>query len=110
MLSPVSQPRGEVSPRTNAVPEGAFWNVNLPDGETYLKALPDALQTGELPEIRYTVLDPHPLAVRYEKHERSDGDLYSYAGIYQQRKRQPGSDVDQCFSGYIAVTRVSGAS
>ena len=32
---------------------------------------------------------------------------YRYQGVYQDRRRDPGTDVDVCFSGRIAVTKVS---
>ena len=35
-----------------------------------------------------------------------EGELLHYAGDYHQRSRQPGSDVDVCFGGQIAVTLV----
>ena len=89
------------------LPEGDFWNVNLPDSQEYLKRQPDALQTNQLPEMRYTSLDPHRLAVRYQQQDNQDSITYYYDGVYQERERKPGSDVDQCFAGYIAVTRVS---
>ncbi len=38
---------------------------------------------------------------------RADGELLHYSGNYHERRRQPGSDVDVCFSGNIAVTRVA---
>ncbi len=44
---------------------------------------------------------PLPLSFRRE------ADLFHYNGVYHQRRRQPGSDVDVCFGGDIAVTRIS---
>jgi 5'-nucleotidase len=72
---------------------GEFWNVNLPH-------LPAG---GDCPPIVHCPLDCHPLPVRYEQ---SDGQLI-YRGNYHARQRSPGSDVDVCFSGRIAVTRLS---
>jgi len=40
------------------------------------------------------------LPVKY----RVEGDQYYYAGEYGKRDRTPGTDVDVCFSGKIAVT------
>ena len=31
---------------------------------------------------------------------------FRYRGVYAERPRRPGSDVDACFSGHIAVTRL----
>jgi 5'-nucleotidase len=30
-----------------------------------------------------------------------------YSGVYAERLRTPGSDIDVCFSGNIAVTRIA---
>jgi 5'-nucleotidase len=73
------------------LPPGAFWNVNLPD-----------LDTDDVPEIVFCAVDHHPLPVRFEP----DGDGYVYRGIYRERQRSPGRDVDVCFSGRIAVSQV----
>jgi 5'-nucleotidase len=71
---------------------GAFWNVNFPDRED-----------SGMPEIVFCHLEPGHVPVRYEI---QDGQ-HHYQGNYHQRPRQPGSDVDVCFSGNIAVTQVS---
>lgn len=72
---------------------GTYWNVNLPHLE------PGAAN----PEIVECPLDTAPLPVQF----RREGDLWHYEGIYHQRKRQPGADVEVCFNGKIAVTRLS---
>lgn len=43
-----------------------------------------------------------PLPVDYRK----EGDIYYYQGEYAKRERNPGTDVDICFSGNIAVTLI----
>jgi 5'-nucleotidase len=69
---------------------GTFWNVNLPH-----------LEPGDPePEIVFCQPSTHPLPVDF----RVEGDLYYYQGEYAKRKRDPGTDVDVCFSGNIAVT------
>jgi 5'-nucleotidase len=70
---------------------GLFYNVNLP----HLAA--DAPQ----PDIVFCPLDPHPLPLSY-RHEENGHHFYD--GDYQARARNPGTDVDTCFSGGIAVT------
>jgi 5'-nucleotidase len=71
---------------------GCFWNVNLPH-----------LQPGEPePEIVFCQPCNKPLPVNY----RIDGDDFYYVGEYGKRDRTPGSDVDVCFSGNIAVTQL----
>jgi 5'-nucleotidase len=37
---------------------------------------------------------------------RVDDDEYYYVGEYAKRDRTPGTDVDVCFSGRIAVTQL----
>jgi len=72
---------------------GHFWNVNLPHPDGDLDEVP----------IVFCGLDTRPHGVRY----RREGDLFVYAGDYHARPRQAGRDVDVCFGGRIAVTRVS---
>jgi len=69
----------------------AFWNVNLPD------PLPaDPRQPVHCP------LDPNPLPVAYQQ---VDG-AYHYRGVYRDRRRHPGTDVERCFAGEVTITRV----
>jgi 5'-nucleotidase len=71
---------------------GTFWSVNLPH---LLPGEPD-------PELVECPLDPHPLPLSY-RHE--EGTHY-YDGDYHLRQRKPGCDVDVCFGGRIAVTKM----
>jgi 5'-nucleotidase len=71
---------------------GLFWNVNLPHLEA---GAPD-------PEVVYCPLEPAPLPLKF----RRDGDQWHYAGDYHNRRRSLGTDVDVCFRGQIAVTRM----
>jgi 5'-nucleotidase len=71
---------------------GTYWNVNLPH-----------LVPGEPePEIVMCPLEKGPLPLGF----RVDGHAYHYEANYHQRQRGPGSDVDVCFSGQIAVTQL----
>jgi len=71
---------------------GSYWNVNLPH-----------LQLGEpSPEVVFCKPCTKPLPISY----RIDGEDFYYVGEYSQRDRTPGSDVDVCFSGNIAVTQL----
>ena len=72
---------------------GTYWNVNLPHPEL---GAPE-------PEIVFCPLDPTPLPLSF----RRDGDVYHYDGNYHQRRRATGADVDVCFGGSIAVTRLT---
>ena len=58
-----------------------------------------------LPRPQDRVLSPgdvSPLPVTYRK----ESDCFLYAGNYHQRRYAPGTDVEACFRGDIAVTRV----
>lgn len=69
---------------------GTFWNVNLPH-------LP--IGSPE-PAIQFCSLCTQPLPTAY----RVENDLLYYTGEYSKRHREPGADVEVCFSGSIAVT------
>lgn len=72
---------------------GTFWNVNLPHLE------PGSAE----PDIIFCPLSTQPLPVKY----RVEGEYYYYTGEYGKRDRAPGTDVDVCFAGNIAVTQIS---
>jgi 5'-nucleotidase len=69
-----------------------MWNVNLP-------CLPPDTPT---PDSLQCDLDLSPLGVEF--HEE-DG-LLRYSGEYRKRPREAGRDVDVCFGGRIAVSRL----
>jgi 5'-nucleotidase len=72
---------------------GTFWNINLPH-----------LEAGaQTPEAVLCPVDPAPLPLSF----RLEGDLFHYNGNYHERRRAPGSDVDVCFGGRIAVSKVT---
>lgn len=71
---------------------GAVWNVNFPAVE----------DLSEESQVVRCPLEPGHLPVRYE----ASGNRFRYRGVYADRPRRPGSDVDVCFSGDIAVTRL----
>lgn len=71
---------------------GAYWNVNLPH-----------LEPGEPdPEVVFCAPCTQPLPLSY----RVEGDDYYYEGVYADRARDPGADVDLCFSGKITVSEL----
>lgn len=107
------------------LPFREFWNVNLPDppveaslAETSVENTDESgVREGSrgLPEKRVGAgryapapinfdchLDLQPLPVAY----RDESDQLHYHGVYHQRDRDPGSDVDTCFAGAIAVCRL----
>ena len=73
---------------------GHFWNINLPHPAPGERE-PGVVHCGQ---------ERHSLQVHYE--EKTPGEL-TYAGDYHERSRLPGSDVDVCFRGDIAVTLAS---
>jgi 5'-nucleotidase len=75
------------------IEQGAFYNVNFP------MLAPDDPD----PAVVWCPLDPKPLPLNY-RHEEESG-LY-YAGDYHLRHRTPEADVDVCFGGRIAITKV----
>ncbi|NET58854.1 MAG: 5'/3'-nucleotidase SurE [Symploca sp. SIO2E6] len=74
------------------LPPGTFWNVNFPHLEP---GAPD-------PELVFCQPSKSPLPINY----RVEGNKYYYQGEYQKRDRTPGTDVDICFSGKIAITQL----
>ncbi|MAG34514.1 MAG: 5'/3'-nucleotidase SurE [Deltaproteobacteria bacterium] len=73
-----------------------FWNVNLPHPPSDDPTLP----------VVHCAPDDRPLQIAFER----NGDTYRYTGNYHARPRTPGRDVDVCFGGKIAVSRISTAS
>jgi len=77
---------------------GEFWNVNLPDLQADGSQPPPA----EDVEIVDCPLNPHPLPLSFDVDEHR----YTYRGVYADRRRDEGTDVDVCFSGKVAVTKI----
>lgn len=75
-----------------SLPPGGFWNVNLPH------PAPGSPE----PQLVFCPPSTQPLPVQY----RAWGNQYYYTGDYSQRDHAPGTDVDVCFSGDIAVTQL----
>ncbi|MBV8887471.1 MAG: 5'/3'-nucleotidase SurE [Chroococcidiopsidaceae cyanobacterium CP_BM_RX_35] len=75
-----------------SIAPGTFWNVNLPHLEP---GDPD-------PKIVFCEPSTNSLPLNY----RLDGEDFYYIGEYAKRDRSPGTDVDVCFSGHIAVTQL----
>ncbi len=73
---------------------GTFWNVNFPH------PAPDAVE----PMIVMCPVDSSPLPLCFRVDP--DGAKATYNGDYQRRDRVPSGDVDVCFRGNIAVSRV----
>jgi 5'-nucleotidase len=71
---------------------GSFWNVNLPH----------LASNDSDPDIVFCPLDPTPLPLSF-RHQENE---FRYAGDYFARQREPGCDVDICFGGKIAATKI----
>ena len=74
------------------LPPGSFWNVNLPH----------PAESRTEPDPVFCAVDTNPLGMRFER----DGSQFTYAGDYHERPRQHGRDVDVCFGGKIAISRI----
>jgi 5'-nucleotidase len=74
------------------LPSKSFWNVNLP----YCANL------DILPQLVFCEPSCDPLPIDYQR----SGDELIYAGIYRDRSRDSGTDVDVCFNGDIAITQL----
>lgn len=74
-------------------PTDGFWNVNFPIWEP----------SQPHPQIMECRLDLNRHDVRFESLE----DRWHYRGIYRDRPRTDGHDVDVCFGGNIALTRLT---
>lgn len=72
---------------------GQFWNVNLPSVGT------DAPE----PEIVFCPVCTQPLPTDAQ----IEAGNFRYTGTYQDRRRDPGADVDICFSGQISVSQIT---
>jgi 5'-nucleotidase len=75
------------------LPPGGFWNVNLPSLAPH----------DPEPRVIVCPLEFGPLPLSF----RHDGDLFHYDGNYHERPRIAGSDVDVCFAGNIAITKLT---
>ena len=71
----------------------SWFNVNLPD--THGRPVDEI-------EFVKTIPDRNPLPAKYDKLE--NGQII-YAGKYRDRPIDPGSDVDVCFNGAVAITK-----
>ncbi len=76
-----------------ALETGTYWNVNLPH----------PLNSTEPVDYMVCPLDRNAHDYSYLK----DGDAYRYRGIIHDRPRDVGGDVDVCFGGRIAVTKLA---
>ncbi len=72
---------------------GYFLNVNLPHPEHDRVRL----------ETKYAPVDPSPHTTKFSR----TGAGFLYTGIYQERGRQPGTDIDHCFKGHISLSKIA---
>ena len=98
-----SPPPHEVEQRTRELvdellEDGEYWNVNLPH-----------LPPGDLalPARRKARVCRAPLLVSYESEEVAPGRIrHQYNARYANRPVEAGSDVEICFGGEVAVSRL----
>ncbi|MEM9771161.1 MAG: 5'/3'-nucleotidase SurE [Cyanobacteria bacterium P01_D01_bin.73] len=77
-----------------SLPKHHFWSVNYPH------LAPDS----PLPEMIFCDPSHDPMPLEYRQND--DGD-YVATSIYRDRPATPGTDVDICFKGNIAITQLS---
>jgi 5'-nucleotidase len=82
---------------------GEWWNINLPH-------LPQDSGSSMLamPPLAPTTPARSPLPVVFAEEETTTGKArrFRYNGVYASRPRDPGSDVEACFSGAISMSRL----
>jgi len=83
----------ELEPEASAVSGGGLFNVNFPSLDASKEASP---------AVRRCEPSKKPLPVVFEV--GPDGARYS--GVYSQRERELGSDIDVCFGGDISLSRL----
>ena len=86
--------------------KGFFWNVNLPDLSTELAGSRNERvdsSNGHHPQLVECPVGRGHLPVEFV----SDQGWLTYRGVYQDRPREAGGDVDVCFGGNVAITRLS---
>ena len=71
---------------------GCFWNVNLPH----------LTEIDPEPDLIFCSSCTQPLPTEF----KVEDDKFYYIGEYGKRRRDPGSDVEVCFGGGIAVTKI----
>lgn len=79
--------------RAASMATGEYWNINLPH----------TAEAGHIPDTAFCPPSRYPLPVDF--HRREDGS-YHYSGVYSDRGREPGSDVDICFGGRISISKL----
>jgi 5'-nucleotidase len=77
---------------------GSFWNINFPH------LAPGLL---EMPELVRCAPARSPLVVDFSVEGEGWPRSFQYAASYASRPRDLGSDVEACFGGRIAVSRIS---
>jgi 5'-nucleotidase len=77
---------------TKELPAGHYFNVNLPH----------PLGADDRLRHRFCRLDRNPHGYTF----RREGEDYHYLGVIHERPREPDRDVDVCFGGRVAITRL----
>ena len=84
------------------LPPKSFWNVNLPHRASLVDPLPQLV-------FCEPSCDPLPILFQSgsaNNYHQSDRESIVYTGVYRDRQRAPGTDVDVCFKGDIAITQL----
>ena len=70
-------------------------NVNFPDVRTLSTKVDDVA-------VKWCELDPNPLPTQFV----STDEGFVYSGVYRERAREVGCDIDLCFAGNVAITKL----
>ena len=77
---------------------GEYWNVNLPHIAT----------KNGIPDQVHCEPSKQALPVAFVNQQAiGAGRVFMYSGVYADRHREPGSDIDVCFNGKIAVSKLT---
>lgn len=77
--------------------DGEFWNANFPHHPPGVMPMP---------ALKHCQPARSPLNVAYEASEVDKARLYRYTASYAARPRDAGSDVEVCFGGAIAISKL----
>ncbi len=82
----------------DSLAKGSYWNVNLPH----------VIPSEAIPERVHCEPSKCPLPVVFDELlSQGEDRLFAYAGVYADRERETNSDIDVCFGGRIAVSKLS---
>jgi 5'-nucleotidase len=79
---------------------GTALNINFPDH--YHRPADSTPSNGDV-QLIHCEVDRHPLPADYRRDESGH---FVYCSRYDERPRSPGSDIETCFSGHVAISKL----